>query len=91
MPATSISVLNKPRKKKQRKHQEPVLPLGDGQATHTYEHKDDEELRLENVLFGTPQAGGSSRNAQTSGSAHDDTSMRHLLDDEVSFTLRSSE
>ncbi|KAG8729513.1 hypothetical protein FRC12_020915, partial [Ceratobasidium sp. 428] len=85
MSTVSISALNKPRKKKQRQRKEQVIPLGDGQATHTYEHKDDEELRLESVLFGTPLTGGSLGNAQASTSAREDTSMQHLLDDELFF------
>ncbi|KAG9104678.1 hypothetical protein FRC06_000064 [Ceratobasidium sp. 370] len=85
MPAISGSTPSKPRKKKQRQRKDQVVPLGDGQATHTYEHKDDEELRLESVLFGTPLTGGSSGNAQTAASAREDISMRHLLDDELFF------
>ncbi|KAG8721686.1 hypothetical protein FRC08_011095 [Ceratobasidium sp. 394] len=84
MPAISVAP-SKPRKKKQRKHKDQVIPLGDGQETHTYEHKDDEELRLESVLFGTPLTGGSSGNAQTATSAREDISMQHLLDDELFF------
>ena len=86
----AISAVNKPRRKKQRKEPVPVLLLGDSQATHAYEHKDDEERRLESVLFGTPQAGGSSNHAPQSTSLAD-TSMKHLLDDEVSFNLDSTQ
>ncbi|KAG9088454.1 hypothetical protein FRC07_012575, partial [Ceratobasidium sp. 392] len=85
MPPTSISAPNKPRKKKQRRRKEQVIPLGDGQATYTYEHKDDEELRLESVLFGTPFTGGSSGDAKASTSTREDTSLQHLLDDELFF------
>ena len=84
----AISAVNKPRRKKQRKEPVSVLPLGDLQATHAYEHKDDEERRLESVLFGTPLAGGSSSHALQSTSPAD-TSMNRLLDDEVSFNLDS--
>ncbi|CAE7228942.1 unnamed protein product [Rhizoctonia solani] len=79
----STTTLNKSRKRKQRKVQKdtPKL-LGDNQATHEYELKDDEELRLESVLFGTPLAGGSTA-TKRQGAA--DTSMSHLLDDELFF------
>ncbi|CAE6430462.1 unnamed protein product [Rhizoctonia solani] len=78
--------LNKSRKKKQRRGQKDApVPLGDNQATHQYEFKDDEELRLESVLFGTPLAGGSSTNGTMKGKGIADTSMSHLLDDELFF------
>lgn len=84
----SAANLNKSRKKKQRRLQElPVVPLGDKQASHEYEHKDDEELRLESVLFGTPLAGSSS-NVVAGERGLVDTSISHLLDEEVSITMK---
>jgi hypothetical protein len=81
MPAATWS---KSRKRKQRRlHENVLIPLGDSQASHEYEYKDDEELRLENVLFGT--LGDSSNNALAKGKGPADTSMSHLLDDEVRF------
>ncbi|EUC65588.1 U3 small nucleolar RNA-associated protein, putative [Rhizoctonia solani AG-3 Rhs1AP] len=78
--------LNKSRKKKQRRGGKDILvPLGDSQATHQYEFKDDEELRLESVLFGTPLAGGSSTDGTMKGKGIADNSMSHLRDDELFF------
>jgi hypothetical protein len=84
----SPTTLSKSRKKKQRKEQKDALVLlGDSQATHEYEFKDDEELRLESVLFGTPLAGSSSSNGTKKGKEVVDVSMGHLLDEEVSVLL----
>ncbi|CAE6472570.1 unnamed protein product [Rhizoctonia solani] len=78
--------LNQSRRKKQRKGQKDApIPLGDSQATHEYEFKDDEELRLENILFGTPLAGGSSTDSTMKGKEVTDASMSHLLDEELFF------
>ncbi|CAE6451349.1 unnamed protein product [Rhizoctonia solani] len=80
------TTLNKSRKKKQRKGQKvESIPLGDNQATHEYGFKDEEELRLESVLFGTPLAGGSSTDGTKKGKVAGDTSMSHLLDEELFF------
>ncbi|KAH7330707.1 WD40-repeat-containing domain protein [Rhizoctonia solani] len=82
----STTTLNKSRKKRQRKGQKDIpIPLGDNQATHEYEFKDDEELRLESVLFGTPLAGGSSTDGTKKGKMATDKSMSHLLDEELFF------
>ncbi|KAJ1310786.1 hypothetical protein OPQ81_009306 [Rhizoctonia solani] len=82
----SSVTLNKSRKKKQRKgKQDAPIPLGDNQATHEYEFKDDEELRLESVLFGAPLAGSSSTDGIKKGKEIADTSMRHLMDNELFF------
>ncbi|CCO27899.1 putative U3 small nucleolar RNA-associated protein 18 Short=U3 snoRNA-associated protein 18 [Rhizoctonia solani AG-1 IB] len=82
----SPTTLSKSRKKKQRKEQKDALVLlGDSQATHEYEFKDDEELRLESVLFGTPLAGSSSSNGTKKGKEVVDVSMGHLLDEELFF------
>ncbi|CAE6438188.1 unnamed protein product [Rhizoctonia solani] len=82
----SPATLSKSRKKKQRKAQEDLtIPLGDSQATHEYEFKDDEELRLETVLFGTPLGGSSSTNGTKKDKEVIDISMSHLLDEELFF------
>ncbi|KAG8763909.1 hypothetical protein FRC11_009431 [Ceratobasidium sp. 423] len=82
----STATLSKSRKKKQRKEKKDApIPLGDNRATHEYAFKDDEELRLESVLFGTPPVGGSSTNDTEKGKVMSDTSMSHLLDDELFF------
>ncbi|KAF8761986.1 WD40 repeat-like protein [Rhizoctonia solani] len=82
----SSTAPNKSRKKKQRREKKDIpIPLGDNQATHAYELKDDEELRLENVLFGTPLAGSSWGSGTKQGKEAADTSMGHLLDEELFF------
>ncbi|KAB5592991.1 U3 small nucleolar RNA-associated protein [Ceratobasidium theobromae] len=82
----SAPTLNKSRKEKRRRLKEQVsIPLGDNQATHEYQYKGEEELRLESVLFGTSRAGGSSDTAGSKGKKPVNTSMSHLLDDELFF------
>ncbi|CAE6532102.1 unnamed protein product [Rhizoctonia solani] len=82
----SAATLSKSRKKKQRKvKKDAPTPLGDNQATHEYEFKDDEELRLEGILFGTPPARGGSINDTNGGKMMADTAMSHMLDDELFF------
>lgn len=87
-PNMSAPTLNKSRKEKRRRLKEQVsIPLGDNQATHEYQYKGEEELRLESVLFGTSRAGGSSDTAGSKGKKPVNTSMSHLLDDEVSYMI----